>query len=435
MPATEHRLYPVPPATPTPAQQREAIAVRLEWFFLLVRYAAYAMLLGAYAIGTISAYTPNLFFVTLGALAHNLFVHFIFYTRRHHLFLSPINFFVHLTKISLLTGLTGGSESPFAVLYFLVIFGYALYSSTGRQVWGVVLSTSAAFAATLLAVWSINGINMDYPVLIYFFAFGVSGHFVSQIAEVIGTAEENAQERAQSLLTSEATLRAILDTTPLPILVCEDSELIVDANERACVFLQMPREKLLGRRLHAFLFDDGTLPQKLATLRAKGAWRGEVLMLSPSSGEEHDVDMVIRSFMREGRRFHVAMLIDITEQKNFQEAQRNATQRLERLNQELREVNQLRAEFYTNVAQRIRSPLTAIAGYADLLLDESLGPLTAAQRGALKNTRDCSRRVFEELDSAFETERRRGATTATNTPPPTHEDPQAEATTLTPTTS
>jgi len=402
----ESRLYPAPSRTPAPGQVREELAVRLEWFFLLVRYAAYAMLLAAYAIGAISEYTPDLFFVTFGALLQNVFVHFVLYTRRYNLFLTPFNLCLHLFKISLLTGLTGGSESPFAVLYLIVITGYALYSPACRSIWAVVLATSFAFAGTLLANWAVNGINMTYPVMMYFIAFAVSGHLVDRIGEVLSTAEEHAHERAQSLLTSEATLRAILDTTPLPILVCEDSEMIVDANERACAFLGTTRDELLGRRMRAFLFDDGTLPQKLASLRSKGAYRGELLALT-SNGEERDVDLVIRSFLREGRRFHVAMLIDITEQKNLQEASRVATQRLERLNQELREVNDLRLDFYTRVAQRIRSPLTAITGYTDLMLEEGLGPLTQDQRVALKNTRECGRRIFTQLDSAFETERLR----------------------------
>jgi PAS domain S-box-containing protein len=402
----ENRLYPAPKVAPSPAQVREALAVRFEWFLLLVRYASYSMLLAAYAVGGISEYTPDLFLVTLGALGHNVFVHFVLFTRRHSLFLSPLNLFLHLLKISLLTGITGGADSPFALLFLLPIVGYALYSTSCRQVWTVVLATSFMFAGTLLVEWSINGIDMTYPVMMYFISFGVLGHMVDRIGEVVNAAEEHAQERAQSLVTSEATLRAILDSTPLPILVCEDSEMVVDANERACGFLNIDRDHLLGRRLRAFLFDDGTLPQKLAALRAKGAYRGEFLVLK-SSGEERDVDLVIRSFMREGRRFHVAMLIDITEQKNFQEASRVATLRLERLNNELREVNDLRLAFYTTVAQRIRSPLTAIAGYADLLLEEALGPLNADQRGAVKNTRECSRRVFDQLDSAFENERAR----------------------------
>jgi PAS domain S-box-containing protein len=275
----------------------------------------------------------------------------------------------------------------------------------------VVLATAFAFAGTLLGDWAMNGINMTYPVLMYFISFAVSGHLVDRIGEVLSTAEEHAQERAQSLLTSEATLRAILDTTPLPILVCDDSEMVVDANERACAFLGALRDNLLGRRMRAFLFDDGTLPQKLAALRAKGAYRGEFLVLT-SSGEERDVDLVIRSFLREGRRFHVAMLIDITEQKNLQETSRAATQRLERLNQELRDVNDLRLDFYTRVAQSIRSPLTAISGYTDLLMEEGLGPLTQEQRGVLKHTRECSRRIFHQLDSAFENERLRSPATS-----------------------
>jgi PAS domain-containing protein len=235
----ENRLYPAPRVGPSAAQVREALAVRFEWFLLLIRYAAYSMLLAAYALGGISEYTPDLFFVTLGALGQNVFVHFVLYTRRHSLFLSPLNFFLHLFKISLLTGITGGADSPFAVLYLLPIVGYALYSASCRMVWAVVLATAFMFAATLLIEWGVNSIDMTYPVMMYFIVFAVLGHMVDRIGEVLNAAEEHAQERAQSLVTSEATLRAILDSTPLPILVCDDSEMVVDANEKACQFLNV----------------------------------------------------------------------------------------------------------------------------------------------------------------------------------------------------
>ncbi|MFM1918477.1 MAG: hypothetical protein RLZZ303_111 [Candidatus Hydrogenedentota bacterium] len=409
MSLSNNALYPEPRRMTAPAARREAIVVRLEWTFLLVRYAAYAMLLGAFAVGTISEYTPALFLVTVGALSQNIFVHFVLYTGRHHLFLSPLNLVFHLAKISLLTGLTGGSGSPFAILYVLVILGYAMYSPDCRRVWSVVLCTSGALAATLLAEWSINGLSSDFPMLMYFFTFFVGGYIVARIGEVLSAAESDARLHTQSLVSSEATLRAILDATPCPILVLDDNEIVLDANERACTFLDLERDRLNGRRVRAFIFDDGTLPQKMATLRAKGQWRGEVLMLT-SRGDERNVDLVIRSFFREHHRFHVAMLIDISEQKNLQENSRLANQNLERLNRELREVNELRLSFYTQVAQRIRSPLTALSGYADLLFDESLGPLTLDQRNALRNSRECVRRVFAELDAAFASDRLREGT-------------------------
>lgn len=403
---TENRLYPAPRVVPRQREVREALVVNIEWSLLLVRYAAYALLLGAFAVGTISEYTPDLFFVTLGALGQNLYVHFVLYTGRHRLFLSPLNLFIHLAKISLLTGLTGGSDSPFAILYLLVILGYAVYSSECRNTWAVVLLTSCALAGTLLVEWSLAGIGDDYPMLMYFFAFFLAGMMVSRIGEILSAAETEARVGTQALLSSEATLRAILDATPCPILVCDDNEIILDVNERTCNFLSLNRERLVGRRLRAFLFDDGTVPQKLAALRAKGQWRGEVLMLT-ANGDERDVDLVIRSFIREQRRFHVAMLIDITAQKNLQETSRQATQRLERLNQELRDVNELRVSFYTQVAQRLRSPLTAVSGYIELLLEEALGPLTGGQREALRNSRESARRVFAELDAAFASEKLR----------------------------
>lgn len=50
----------------------------------------------------------------------------------------------------------------------------------------------------------------------------------------------------------------------------------------------------------------------------------------------------------------------------------------------LTELNQLKANFIANISHELRTPLTHIKGYLDLLVDNSLGPLTKAQKDALK---------------------------------------------------
>jgi PAS domain S-box-containing protein len=384
---------------------RESIAVRFEWILLVVRYAAYGALLGAYAVGQITEYTPNLFFVTIGALFQNGYCHYVLYTRRYEVFLGPVNLFIHLGKIILLVALTGGEDSPLLILFPLVIAGYSLYSSTMVRIWGVVWLTAAAAAAAILANWAIDGVDTNYPVSVGFAAIFGTGYVMDQFARMLRGAEQDASQHALSLQTSEETLRGILDNTASPIVVFEDNELIVDANERACDMLGCPRAELLGRRFRAFLFDDGTIPQKLAALRAKGQFHGEVLLLT---GEERDLsaDLIVRSFIREGRRFHVAILDDISAQKEFQETSRAAQERLERLNRELKEFNEIRLDFYRRVAQRIRSPLSAILGYADLLLNEEAGPISPEQRQALQESRAASRTVLHEIDKAFDADRR-----------------------------
>jgi GAF domain-containing protein len=57
---------------------------------------------------------------------------------------------------------------------------------------------------------------------------------------------------------------------------------------------------------------------------------------------------------------------------------------LRRAYEELREVDRLKDEIVQNVSHELRTPLTFIKGYVDLLIDGSMGPLTEAQREALR---------------------------------------------------
>lgn len=57
---------------------------------------------------------------------------------------------------------------------------------------------------------------------------------------------------------------------------------------------------------------------------------------------------------------------------------------LDRAYSELRQLDHLKDEFVQNVSHELRTPLTFIKGYVELLQDEVLGELTAAQRDALQ---------------------------------------------------
>jgi signal transduction histidine kinase len=57
---------------------------------------------------------------------------------------------------------------------------------------------------------------------------------------------------------------------------------------------------------------------------------------------------------------------------------------LDRAYSELRQLDRLKDEFVQNVSHELRTPLTFVKGYIELLQDEVLGELTAAQRDALQ---------------------------------------------------
>lgn len=391
-----------------PAMTRDAVDSRLarvlqiEWALLALRYAILFIVVAAYAIGSTPYYTPDLRIVAAMVILHNALAHWVLFSGRFSLFLSPANFVIYLIDVSLAVGLTGAEESPIALLYVLFIIGYSTYVPHFLNTFMVTLICCACYAFTVLVKWVIVGVNLENPPIgVHLAAILVCGWMLRTLGAQLRAARLEAQSQAQALASSRAAIRAILDSTAEPILVYGDNEFITDVNDRACEFFGLPREQLLGKRFRAFLFDDGALANRFANLRARGEFHGEALALT-QSGEERNVDLLVRSFIRDNQRFFVAMLHDITRQKNLQEASRMANLRLEQINRELQQVNQMRRAFIRTVSQRLRSPLSAILGFIEMLLNEELGEINPEQRSALQSARRGMHRVFNLVDQPFD---------------------------------
>jgi PAS domain S-box-containing protein len=387
-------------APPAPGRSRTMAALRIERSLLALRYAGFFAVIVMHAVGIESGYLPSLLWITVGAMAQNAWVHYVLYTGRHYLFLTGFNLAVHIAKVSLLVALTGFEHSPFALFYLLVIVGYSICSAHFKSIYMVAMGCAAAYSVVLLPRFLAGDIAPGNPFGMYYVGIFMCAWFMNSLGYLLRKAELEAQHRAQALASSEATLRAILDSTPSPIIVCGENELIVDVNAAGTKFLGQRREELLGQRIRSFVFDDGTLPHKFAALRTKGEYHGEAIIIA-ANGEERMVNFLARGFLRNNQRLFAAIFHDITEQKEVQEAARLAQLQLERVNLELRELNEMRAAFYYNLAQRLRSPLSAILGFTDMLLNEELGPLEGEQRAALQSCRRSVTRVLSQMDEAF----------------------------------
>lgn len=387
------------------ADSRMAIILRVEWTLVALRYAIYVLL----AILSVAIRDDALrrAFLVVGtcALAHNLFSHWVFYTRRHAYFTSPWNFVFYLLRISLAVGITGGAASPLAPLFLLLVIGYHIYIPRAPNTLWITLVVGASYSFTVLIDWFLVGMNWMYlPLYLNLALIAACGWGMGVLSRVIRVLERDAHSKETALESSEATLRAILNHTAHPIIVYDENELITDVNESACNFLGLARQKILGLRFQTLIFDDGTLSGSLETLKKERALHQEMLVLPPGS-QERNVYMHIHSFLGEGRRFYVALFHDITDQKELQEASRLAKLNLEKANQELQRVVELRAAFYINVANRLRSPLAAMLGFTDMLLEEQLGELTEEQRKAIHSNKRSLMRIFEQLDEAFALEK------------------------------
>jgi signal transduction histidine kinase len=69
------------------------------------------------------------------------------------------------------------------------------------------------------------------------------------------------------------------------------------------------------------------------------------------------------------------------------------TSELQEALERLSELGQLKANFVSNISHELRTPLTHIKGYLELMVTESLGPITEEQRHALRVSQKSSQRL------------------------------------------
>lgn len=69
------------------------------------------------------------------------------------------------------------------------------------------------------------------------------------------------------------------------------------------------------------------------------------------------------------------------------------TAELQKALERVSELSQLKANFISNISHELRTPLTHIKGYLELLISESLGPVTAEQKHALQVSQQAAGRL------------------------------------------
>lgn len=381
-------------------ESRLTLVIGVERMALIMRYLVYLMLASLFFVGQLPGNWLNLTIITAAILLHNAFTHWVLWRRQFRLFFSHRNFLIYLAEFSLVVGFTGADRSEAYVLFFFLIIGFSAYSQKFGTIMQVAVLCCVLYSGIIAIQKAVDGTVMPAGAMVVkVLAIFVCGWLVASLSRLLHRVEENARLRSNALAASEATLRTILDTTADPILVYDEREFIIDANASACRFLAIPRDKMLGKRVRLFFFDDGTLPQRWASLRARGDYQGELIMVDAEGGE-HTVDLKARSFVRENERYFVCVARDITEQKDYQEATQLANENLERLNRELRQLNDLKAGFLGETAQKLRAPLAPLLGYLDLLINEELGEISDEQRMALLT---CRRSALRLLRVAEET--------------------------------
>ncbi len=87
-----------------------------------------------------------------------------------------------------------------------------------------------------------------------------------------------------------------------------------------------------------------------------------------------------------------------TANRTLERRVRERTAELEEALQRLSELSQLKANFVANISHELRTPLTHVKGYLELMVTDTLGPLTNEQRHALQVSQKSADRLEKLIE-------------------------------------
>ena len=219
------------------------------------------------------------------------------------------------------------------------------------------------------------------------------------------TAEEAAREKSR-------VLQLILDSMT-------DGVAVADAQGQFLVF-NRAAEEILGvdagntgpqgwSDRYGLFLTDGTTQYPSTELPLARAIRGE---------EVTNVEMITRNPRRpEGAWLKVsarplqdpqgvlqggiALFSDVTEGRRLDEARRRA-QELETASREAQEASRLKSAFLANMSHELRTPLNAVIGFAEILHDAKVGPVTPDQKEFLGDILSSSRHLLQLINDILD---------------------------------
>ena len=95
---------------------------------------------------------------------------------------------------------------------------------------------------------------------------------------------------------------------------------------------------------------------------------------------------------------------EVTERRRAEEGCQEALRELQRMNVELKNLDQLKDHFLSNVSHELKTPMISVMGYMGMILKEKVGPLNEKQKTFLetsyKNLMKLSKNIDDLLDLA-----------------------------------
>jgi len=211
-----------------------------------------------------------------------------------------------------------------------------------------------------------------------------------------------------ALRESEAHYRAIVEVALDCIITIDAMGAVVEFNPAAEKTFGYQKRDVLGRELAELIvppaYRDGHrrgIARYFAT--GEGTLLGRLIEMTAmrSDGTEFPIELALSAVPSDGRPMVTCVARNITERKRTEEV-RLKNQAIEQQHRRILEANRLKSEFLANMSHELRTPLNAIIGFADLMHQGKVGPVSAEHEEYLGDILTSSRHLLHLINDVLD---------------------------------